>query len=112
MAADAAALPARLAERAAQVAATVAYAVVPLDGGEAIRVNGDACLPTASAIKLYLLAALYAADATGSLSLDTRVEYRADHSVHGSGVLRLLAPGLQPTLRDHARLMTTCRPTP
>jgi beta-lactamase class A len=105
MAADATALAARMAERAAQVSATVAYAVVPLDGGEAIRARSDACLPTASAIKLYLLAALYAADAAGQLSLDTRVAYRADQSVQGSGVLKLMTPGLQPTLRDHARLM-------
>jgi beta-lactamase class A len=105
MAGDFSALAARLSERAAQVPATVAYAVVPLDDGAPIRVNADSCLPTASAIKLYLLAALYAADAAGRLSLDARAEYRAEHAVQGSGVLKLLAPGLQPTLRDHARLM-------
>lgn len=105
MAADSTALAARLSERAAQVPATVAYAVVPLDDAAPIRVDGDRCLPAASAIKLYLLAALYAADAAGRLSLDARAEYRTEHAVQGSGVLKLLAPGLLPTLRDHARLM-------
>jgi beta-lactamase class A len=95
----------QLAARAADVPATVAYSVVPLDGGPAISAHGDARLPTASTFKVYLLAALYAADAAGRLSLDERVEYRAEDHTRGSGVLKLMAPGLAPTLRDHARLM-------
>jgi len=95
----------QLAARAAQVDATVAYSVVPLDGGDAISAHGDATLPTASTFKVYLLAALYAADAAGRLSLDERVEYRAADHTQGSGVLKLLAPGLKLTLRDLARLM-------
>ncbi len=103
--ADSAGLGEQLAQRVAQVDATVAYSVVPLDGGEAIRVHGDMPLPTASAYKTYLLAALYAADAAGRLSLDQPVECTADDHTRGSGVLKLLAPGLRPTLRDLARLM-------
>ncbi len=99
------ALAGRLAERAAQVRARVAYSVVPFDGGAAIRANADARMPTASTIKVYLLAALYAADAAGKLSLDQRIELRPEDRTRGSGVLKLLAPGLCPTLRDHARLM-------
>ena len=95
----------QLAARTAAVEATVAYSVVPLDGGDAISAHGDARLPTASTFKVYLLAAVYAADAAGRLSLDERVEYRAEDCTRGSGVLKLLTPGLQPTLRDHARLM-------
>jgi beta-lactamase class A len=102
---DPSGLQEQLAARAAQVDAFVAYSIVPLDGGAAIRVNGDARLPTASTYKVYLLAALYAADAAGRLSLDRRVEYRREDQTRGSGVLKLLAPGLTPTLRDLARLM-------
>jgi len=105
MAADTAALAEQLRARAAQVAATVAYAVVPLDGGAPIRAGSAACLPTASAIKLYLLAALFAADVAGRLSLDERVAYGTDHRTRGSGVLKLLTPELPLSLRDHARLM-------
>jgi beta-lactamase class A len=94
-----------LAQRAAQVEAKVAYSIVPLDGGTAIRVNAEAQMPTASTFKVYLLAALYAADAAGSLSLDQRVEYQPEHYTRGSGVLKLLQPGLSLTLRDMARLM-------
>jgi len=95
----------QLAARAAAVEATVAYSVVPLDGGRAISAHGDQPLPTASTFKVYLLAALYAADAAGRLSLDARIPYRAEDHTRGSGVIKLLTPGLQPTLRDHARLM-------
>jgi beta-lactamase class A len=98
-------LAARLATRVAGVDARVGYSIVPLDGGTPIRVRSNAAMPTASAFKVYLLAALYAADAAGRLSLDERVDYEAGHRTRGSGVLKLLAPGLRPTLRDHARLM-------
>lgn len=98
-------LAARLAERAAAVAATVAYSVVPLDGGPAIRVNADRALPTASAIKVPLMAALYAADAAGRLRLEARAPLTAEDAVHGSGVLKLCGDGIAPSLRDHARLM-------
>jgi beta-lactamase class A len=91
--------------RAAQVDAQVGYCVAPFDGGARIERHAHEGMPTASAFKLYVLAAAYAADAAGTLSLDERLTYtRADYA-HGSGVLKLLAPGLMPTLRDHARLM-------
>jgi len=95
----------RLAERAAAVVAKVAYSIRPLDGGAPIRANAGDQMHTASTFKLYALAALYAADAAGKLSLNERVEYVPEHHTHGSGVLKLIAPGLHPTLRDHARLM-------
>ncbi len=95
----------QLAERAARVDATVAYSIVPLDGAEPIRAQADLCLPTASAYKVYLLAALYAADAAGKLSLDQVITYRHDDYTLGSGVLKLFAAGAQMTLRDLARLM-------
>ncbi len=103
--ADAEGLRRQLAERAAPVDARVGYAVVPFDGGEAIRVDSAEPMPTASAIKAYLLAALYAGDAAGHLSLDERVEYAAAHHTKGSGVLKLFTPGCRLTLRDYARLM-------
>jgi len=98
-------LAARLAQRAATVEAEVAYTVLPLDGGAPIRRHGDRALPTASAIKLPLLAALYAADVRGTVALDRRVAVDSADVVPGSGVLKLFADGTQLTLRDHARLM-------
>ncbi|HUI28357.1 MAG TPA: serine hydrolase [Candidatus Kryptonia bacterium] len=104
-AADHVDLRTRLADRVAKVDAQVAYSIVPFDGTDAIRVAGEARMATASTYKVYLLAALYAADAAGRLSLDTRVESTPELHTRGSGVLKLLAPGLTPTLRDLARLM-------
>jgi len=95
----------QLAQRAASVSAKIGYSVLPLDGGEAIRAHANDPMPTASAFKVYALVALYAADAAGKLSLGERVEYVAGDYTRGSGVLKLMAPGLKPTLRDHARLM-------
>lgn len=86
--------------RAAQVDARVSYCVAPFDGGPRIERDADGAMPTASAFKLYVLAALYAADHAGTLSLDERMIYTRDHYAHGSGVLKLLGPGLMPTLRD------------
>jgi beta-lactamase class A len=79
--------------------------VLPLDGGAAIRQHGERARPTASAIKVPLLAALYAADVAGRVSLDHRVDIDAADVVPGSGVLKLCASGARLTLRDHARLM-------
>jgi beta-lactamase class A len=95
----------RLSDLASTVEAKVAYSIVPLDGGAAIGVNSAEVLPTASTFKLYVLAAIHAAAARRELSLDQRVEYAAGDYTRGSGVLKLMGPGLAPTLRDHARLM-------
>lgn len=94
-----------LAARAAHVNARVGYCIAPFDGSVAIQRDAAMAMPTASTFKVYVLAALYAADRAGKLSLDERVQYAADHYVPGSGVLKLLDKGLMPTLRDHARLM-------
>jgi beta-lactamase class A len=99
------ALEQQLRDLAGSVAAKVAYSVTPLDGGAAIRCDASDVMPTASTVKVYLLAALYAADAATRLSLDRRVEYGPGDHTLGSGVMKLLAPGVAPTLRDHARLM-------
>jgi beta-lactamase class A len=95
----------RLAARAAAVDGTVCYTVLPLDGGPPIRQHGERALPTASAIKVPLLAALYAADVAGAVALDERVDIDPSDVVGGSGVLKLCAAGARLTLRDHARLM-------
>jgi beta-lactamase class A len=85
--------------------ARVGYCVARLDRDSTVRAHADSPMPTASAMKVYLAAALYAAAAKGAIALDERIEMRAEHRTLGSGVLKLLAPGLAPTLRDHARLM-------
>lgn len=95
----------QLAQCAEAVTAEVAYAVVPLDGTPAIRRLSDRPKPTASAIKVPLLAALHAAAVAGTVALDERIDIDSGDLVRGSGVLKLCADGVRLTLRDHGRLM-------
>jgi beta-lactamase class A len=76
-----------------------------LDTGEEVALAPDEILPTASVIKLPILVELYRAAAAGELSLDDRVTLRDTDAVGGSGILKVLGVGLQPTLRDLATLM-------
>jgi beta-lactamase class A len=72
----------------------------------AIGVNMDELYPTASTFKIPLLYALYQMVDQGQIELSRRVRIEEHHRVPGSGVLQDLDPGLEPTLRDLAILMT------
>jgi beta-lactamase class A len=74
--------------------------------GEALGVNMDELYPTASTLKIPLLYALYQMVDRGEVALSRRVKIEPQHRVPGSGVLQDLDPGLEPTLRDLAVLMT------
>lgn len=73
--------------------------------GEEIGYRADAVMPTASTIKVGILAELYARVDSGEIDLDQRLTIEPDDWALGSGVLKDLAPGLAPTVRDLARLM-------
>ncbi len=76
-----------------------------LETGAEIGVNADAVMPTASVIKVAVLAELYRQVAAGTVSLDERREVTPDDWWGGSGVLKEFAPGLTPTVNDLARMM-------
>lgn len=76
-----------------------------LTTGETIEVNSSAVLPTASVIKVPILIALLRAVANGDADLDTRMTMTAEERTGGSGVLRLFAGGLQPTVHDVTTIM-------
>lgn len=73
---------------------------------EAFGVNMDVMYPTASTFKIPLLYALYQMVDRGEVNLSDRIEITEAHRVPGSGVLQDLDPGLKPTIRDLAVLMT------
>lgn len=67
--------------------------------------GADVVLPSASLIKLPLLVFALEQVAAGQLALGRRLRLEADDPVGGSGVLKTLQPGLEPTLRDLLTLM-------
>ena len=73
--------------------------------GETVEWNAEAMFPTASVIKLAVLAEVYRQAATEGLDLQQRMELREDEIVGGSGILKVLGPGLNPTVHDVATLM-------
>ena len=83
----------------------LAFAAKNLSTGEEILLNGDLILPTASTIKLAILAELYRQSRNGTVTLSESLAMQPSDIVGGSGVLKELGPGLQPTLYDLAMLM-------
>lgn len=76
-----------------------------LSTGETVGVNQDIVMPTASVIKVSVLAELYRQVGEGLVSLDERREMLESDWWGGSGVLKEFAPGLMPTVNDLARMM-------
>jgi len=96
-----------LARRVAEVEGSVGAAAWPVGKPEqTVGVNMDELYPTASTFKIPLLYALYQMVDRGEIDLSRRVTIEEDDRVPGSGVLQDLDPGLQPTVRDLAMLMT------
>lgn len=67
--------------------------------------QAETIFPTASIIKLAVLAALMQQVEAGDYQLDDPLMLRRADSVGGSGILRYLSPGLQMSIRDWAFLM-------
>lgn len=84
----------------------VGIALKDLDTGESMAINADHDFPSASTIKILILAGLAQAVHEGRLSLDDRLPAAAEIRLTGSGVLNWLDRNLELTLRDHAWLMT------
>lgn len=76
-----------------------------LDTGESLSIRGDEPFPTASLIKVSLLVGLLEQVHRGRLGLDERLSMTSADRVGGSGVLKHLGVGLNPTLEDAAWLM-------
>lgn len=72
-------------------------------------VSHDAAVPvqTASVIKLPLMLQAFEQVKHGKLRLATRIALTKDNQVGGSGILNLLDPGLQLTVKDVITLMMT-----
>ena len=78
-----------------------------LDTGETAAVNADVVMPAQSALKTGVLVVFERRVDDGSVDPDRRVALHDEDRKLGSGVLRYLGAGLQPTLNDLAWLMIT-----
>jgi len=99
------ALPPRLAALLDSPTGRIALAARHLDSGRTWRHGADRRVPSASLIKLPILAAFWETVEAGRLDPRERVRVPAEARVDGTGVLQALAPDLQPTWSDLATLM-------
>lgn len=76
--------------------------------GHRVSIGGQEEFETASTIKAYILAALYLQAGRGKASLTGEIEYRPEHFVDGSGMLRALGVGARLKVRDAATMMIIC----
>jgi beta-lactamase class A len=78
-----------------------------LSTGEALSLRGDEKFPSASLIKVSILVALLEEVEQGRMQLDERSTMIARDRVGGSGILKHMQPGSDPTIEDLAWLMIT-----
>ena len=73
--------------------------------GDELGHRADAVMPTASVIKVGIMAELYRQAGAGEIDLGQRVRVEAGDWTGGTGVLKEFMPGLEPTITDLCRLM-------
>lgn len=83
----------------------LALAAKNLSTGEEILRDPDRTFPTASVFKIPVMIEVFRQVADGSCALEERIPLRAEDVVRGSGVLRDLRAGLEPTIEDLVTLM-------
>jgi beta-lactamase class A len=96
----------RLSAEIAAFSGTAGLYAKNLTTGEEVGHDADAVMPTASTIKVCVLAELYRQADAGELDLGERIPLADTDWFGGSGVLKEFMPGLAPTLCDLARMMT------
>ena len=84
---------------------TVGLSARHLETGREIHHNADDVFFTASTLKVPILVELYRQVDRGRIDLNRRFELSDDLRVPGSGILKEMAPGLNPTVHDLAMLM-------
>jgi beta-lactamase class A len=89
----------------AHTGGVVGVAAKHLETGERVSHNADTVFFTASTLKVPLLVELYRQVDAGIIDVNQRIDLTDALRVPGSGVLKELAAGLQPTVHDLALLM-------
>jgi beta-lactamase class A len=73
--------------------------------GEELSYHADEVMPTASTIKVPIMAEFYRQAGTGEVDLARRIRMESTDWYGGTGVLKEMMPGLEPTVSDLCRLM-------
>ncbi len=94
-----------LRQRTAEFEGVAGLHLRDIEGGRVIDINGNEVFPTASSIKIHLLAALAEMDARGDIDLDERVTVGPHMAVPGSGVIGYLEQSAEISWIDVATLM-------
>ena len=89
----------------AQTDGIVGVAAKHIETGERVSHNADTVFFTASTLKVPLLVELYRQVDAGIIDVNQRIDLADALRVPGSGVLKELSSGLQPTVHDLAMLM-------
>jgi beta-lactamase class A len=76
-----------------------------LTTGEEVGHRADAVMPTASVIKVGIMAELYRQVEAGEVDLSRRLTVTKDDGYGGTGVLKEFEPGVAPTILDLCRMM-------
>lgn len=99
-------LPPEIATLVERHAGEVAVAIEDVASGERLLYRADEPMPTASLIKLAVMAETYRQASAGMVDFESRVTLRDSDKVPGSGILTShFTAGAQITLRDAVRLM-------
>jgi len=83
----------------------VAFLARNLGTGKEFGYRAERVMPTASTIKVVVLAELFRQVDAGLIDLDDVVEMQPEDRRSGSGILKDLSGGVLATVRDHATLM-------
>lgn len=83
-----------------------AFYALNLTTGAEIGYRPDRIMPTASTIKLLILAELFRQADAGMVELEETLPIAAEDQRGGSGILKDLSPSVSLSARDHATLMT------
>src|SRR6266576_778768 len=99
-------LEASIAEVDRNLDGVLGVAILDLSTGHSLFLNADEVMPTASSIKIAILAELYRQAQQGKLKLTDLYTLQSSDLVGGSGIASALTPGVtRLTLRDVAALM-------
>lgn len=87
------------------VSGTVCVAFQDLTNGHGFSIDGDRSVPSASTIKLVIMAELMARVQSGELSLEQKLTITPEMKTGGDGILKELEPGHSFSLREIMTLM-------